>query len=153
MQADFFCELAGLLKKEGLHIALDTSGCTYNEKVENLIDICDLVLLDIKLTSEEDYEKYTGAKLKQVLSFLDVLQKKQKEVWIRHVVVPGINDTEEDVLKLKNMLSGYTCISKIELLPFKNLCLEKYESLGIEFKLKDTNPMKNEEIEKLNNLL
>ena len=112
-----------------------------------------MVLLDVKMTSEEDYQKYTGAKSEQVLSFLDVLQSKQKEVWIRHVVVPGINDTEEDVLKLKNMLSKYTCISKIELLPFKNLCLEKYENLGIEFPLKDTLPMTNEEIEKLNNLL
>ena len=153
MQAEFFAELAGLLKKQGLHIALDTSGCIDNPSVDKLLEVTDLVLLDIKMTSNEDYQKYIGTDLERVMAFLDKLQKLGKEVWIRHVVVPGINDNQDDVLKLKDMLGKYTCISKIELLPFKNLCLEKYESLDIEFKLKDTNPMKNEEIEKLNNLL
>ena len=153
MQADFFCELAQLLKKEGLHIALDTSGCIYNDSAEKLIDLCDMVLLDVKMTTDEDYQNYTGTSLNQVLSFLDVLQLKQKEVWIRHVVVPGINDSSEDVLKLKDMLNKYDCISKIELLPFKNLCLEKYETLGIEFPLKDTKPLSSTELEKLNKLI
>lgn len=153
MQADFFCELAQLLKKEGLHIALDTSGCIYNDNAEKLIDLCDMVLLDVKMTTDEDYQNYTGTSFSQVLSFLDVLQLKQKEVWIRHVVVPGINDTSEDVLKLKDMLNKYDCISKIELLPFKNLCLEKYENLGIEFPLKDTKPLGSKELEKLNKLI
>ena len=86
---------------------------------------------------------------------IDYLQSitKQKEVWIRHVVVPGINDSSEDVLKLKDMLNKYDCISKIELLPFKNLCLEKYETLGIEFPLKDTKPLSSTELEKLNKLI
>ena len=153
MQAEFFAELAGLLKKDGLHIALDTSGCIDNPSVDKLLEVTDLVLLDIKMTSDEDYQKYIGTDLNRVMAFLAKVQKLGKEVWVRHVVVPGINDTPEDILKLKEMLKGYTCISKTELLPFKNLCLEKYESLGIEFKLKNTNPMKNEEIEKLNNLL
>jgi len=153
VQADFFGELARLLKKENLHIALDTSGCPDNTAVDGLLENVDLVLLDIKMTSNEDYQKYIGTDLNRVIKFLDKLQAMGKEVWIRHVVVPGINDTGEDILKLKDMLKGYSCISKIELLPFKNLCLEKYESLGIEFKLKDTKPMSGEEIEKLNNLI
>ncbi len=153
MQAEFFAELAGLLKKDGLHIALDTSGCIDNPSVDKLLEVTDLVLLDIKMTSDEDYQKYIGTDLNRVMAFLAKVQKLGKEVWVRHVVVPGINDTPEDILKLKEMLKGYTCISKTELLPFKNLCLEKYENMGIEFPLKDTLPMTNEEIEKLNNLL
>lgn len=153
MQAEFFCELAKLLKKDGLHIALDTSGCIDNPSVDKLLDVTDLVLLDIKMTSDEDYQKYIGTDLNRVMAFLDKVQKLGKDVWVRHVVVPGINDTPEDILKLKEMLKGYTCISKTELLPFKNLCLEKYENMGIEFPLKDTLPMTNKEIEKLNKLL
>ena len=153
LQAEFVYEIAKKLKEKGLHIAIDTSGCIDNPDVDKLLEVTDLVLLDIKMTSDEDYQKYIGTDLRRVLKFLDKLQSLGKDVWIRHVVVPGINDTGEDILKLKDMLKGYSCISKIELLPFKNLCLEKYESLGIEFKLKDTKPMASEEIEKLNKLL
>ena len=153
MQAEFVYEIACELKEKNLHIALDTSGCIYNDKVEKLIDICDLVLLDIKMTSDEDYEKYTGAKLETVLSFLDILEQKGKEVWIRHVVVPGINDTKEDAVKLKKLIEGYKCITNIELLPFKNLCLEKYENIGIEFKLKDTKPLSVAKLEELNSVI
>lgn len=153
LQAEFVYEIAKKLKEKGLHIAIDTSGCIDNTEVDRLLEITDLVLLDIKMTTDEDYQKYIGTDLRRVLKFLDKLQSLGKDVWIRHVVVPGINDTGEDILKLKDMLKGYSCISKIELLPFKNLCLEKYESLGIEFKLKDTKPMASEEIEKLNKLL
>ena len=153
LQAEFVREIAKVLKENGLHIAIDTSGCIDNPEADKILEVTDLVLLDIKMTSDEDYQKYTGTDLQRVLSFLDKLESLGKEVWIRHVVVPGINDTKEDILKLKDMLKGYTCISKIELLPFKNLCLEKYESLGIEFKLKNTKPMSGEKIEKLNNLL
>lgn len=153
LQAEFVYEIAKKLKEKGLHIAIDTSGCIDNPDVDKLLEVTDLVLLDIKMTSDEDYQKYIGTDLRRVLKFLDKLESSGKDVWIRHVVVPGINDTGEDILKLKDMLKGYSCISKIELLPFKNLCLEKYESLGIEFKLKDTKPMASEEIEKLNKLL
>ena len=153
LQAEFVYEIAKKLKEKGLHIAIDSSGCIDNTEVDRLLEITDLVLLDIKMTTDEDYQKYIGTDLRRVLKFLDKLQSLGKDVWIGHVVVPGINDTGEDILKLKDMLKGYSCISKIELLPFKNLCLEKYESLGIEFKLKDTKPMASEEIEKLNKLL
>lgn len=153
MQAEFFAELAMLLKKQGLHIALDTSGCIDNPSVDKLLDVTDLVLLDIKMTSDEDYQKYIGTDLNRVMAFLDKLQKLGKEVWIRHVVVPGINDTTEDIQKLKEITSNYSCISKIELLPFKNLCLEKYENSGIDFKLKDTAPLSGDILKKLNEAL
>ena len=153
MQADFIYETAKILKESNLHIAIDTSGCIDTPQVERLLTLTDLVLLDIKMTCDEDYRKYIGTDLQKVISFLDKLENMGKDVWIRHVVVPGINDNEEDILKLKEILKRYSCIKNIELLPFKNLCLEKYENLGIEFALKDTPPMKSEEIEKLNKLL
>lgn len=153
MQAEFILESAKLLKEKNIHIALDTSGCVYNEAVDRLLDVADLVLLDIKMTSEEDYLKHTGTKLSTVLEFLDILNRKKKEVWIRHVVVPGLNDTPEDVEKLKKIVDKYSCVTRTELLPFKNLCIEKYESMGIKFKLKDTEPMKADAIKKLNYIM
>jgi pyruvate formate lyase activating enzyme len=153
LEAEFLTELARILKEKELHIALDTSGAVLNERVKALLSLTDLVLLDIKMTTEADYAKYIGSSFSSVLSFLDVLQAMGKPTWIRHVVVPSINDTEEDILRLKALLRGYTCIEKIELLPFKTLCLEKYKSLGTPFPLAGTPALSGESLEKLKKLL
>ena len=149
MQAEFFTCLAKLLKNEGLHLALDTSGCILNDGVKELLSYIDLVLLDIKFTSEDDYNRYTGGSFKDVIDFLDLIEAVGKSVWIRHVVLPGLNDTEKDIKALRELLRPYKCIEKVELLPFKKLCLEKYEALGIDFPLADLPECSEEKIEEL----
>lgn len=147
MQAEFLAEVASELKEKGLHIALDTSGCDPdNEKTDRLLALTDLVLLDIKMTDDEDYKKYTGGSLTEVMSFLDRLEAMDKDVWIRHVVVPGINGTADDILRLCQLIKGYKCIKNVELLPFRSLCIEKYEKLGMEFRLKNTKTPTNEQM-------
>lgn len=153
LQAEFVTEVTKLLQKEGLHVAVDTCGAPLTPAAERLMEAADLFLLDIKMTTEEDYKRYTGGSLAQTLMFLDRLEELQKDVWIRHVVVPGINDSEEDILRLADLIKGYGCIKKVELLPFKNLCLEKYRTLGIPFPLEDTPPMKMDKLEKLEQIL
>ena len=153
VQAEFFVELGKTLKEKGLHIALDTCGAVYDQSVRELLGVVDLVLLDVKMTSEEDYKKYTGGSLDGTLRFLSELDKMGKEVWIRHVVVPNINDTEDDIKVLKELLKPYSCITKIELLPYKDLCREKYKMLGIEFPLENTPPMSAARIAELSQLL
>ena len=145
LQAEFFAALARRLKERGLHIAVDTCGEVYNESVERLLSLTDLVLLDIKMTDEESYLRYTGGSLRNVMDFLDMLEERGTEVWIRHVVVPNINDSREDVERLAKLICGYKCIKKVELLPFKTLCKEKYKSLGIKFPLDDTPQMSESE--------
>ena len=153
LQAEFFTELAKALKEKGLHIALDTCGEVYNERVEALLQLVDLVLVDVKMTTPEDHKRYTGGELSRVFGFLDVLRDAGKPVWIRHVVVPDINDTEDDVRALGKLLEPYSNVKRIELLPFKDLCREKYKALGIEFPLKDTPPMSSSRTAELQKLL
>jgi pyruvate formate lyase activating enzyme len=138
MQAEFFSELAVKLKAMGLHIALDTSLSVWNDKVRELIDRCDLILADLKFTTEEEYTEFCGGSLTEVLSRLEYVNSLGKEIWIRHVVVPGITDTREDIIRLKELIKPYRGISRVELLPFRKLCLEKYGELGIPFPLSDT---------------
>ena len=153
LQAEFVTEVTKLLQKEGLHVAVDTCGSPLTPAAERLMEAADLFLLDIKMTTEEDYKRYTGGSLAQTLMFLDRLEELQKDVWIRHVVVPGINDSEEDILRLADLIKGYSCIKKVELLPFKNLCLEKYKALNIPFPLEGTPPMKADALEALEKVL
>ncbi len=153
MQARFLCEVAKVLKKRGLHIALDTSGAIDNADTDALLELVDLVLLDVKFTDENAYKLNTGVSLSSVLRFLDKLEGLGKEVWIRHVVVPAVNDSEESIKALAQLLKPYGCVKKTELLPFKKLCLEKYERLGIPFPLGGTPEMSAERIKELERVL
>lgn len=152
-QWEFVYELFEKLQAEGIHTALDTSAHGSLSGAEKLLTVCDLVLCDVKFAEEESYHKYTGGNLRQVLDFLELCEKAQKKVWIRHVVVPGMTDGAEEIKRLKTLISPFSCIEKVELLPFHKLCLEKYEKMGIPFPLKDTDECPKETIEKLNQLL
>ena len=137
MQADFVAELFFECHKRGINTALDTSGCIYNESVECLLELSDLVLLDYKYMNSCDYEKYVGMKKETADFFLEKLEQMKKEVWIRQVIIPSLNDNEESVKELFALEKKYDCIKKTELLPFRKLCIEKYSAQGLEFKLKD----------------
>lgn len=135
MQAEFVTQLFTKLKTAGVHTALDTSGCVFNENAAHLLEVTDLVLLDHKYPTEEEYKAYTGGSLLQTERFLTELQKRGIETWLRRVIIPGKTDTETSVLSLRAVAERYDCVTKTELLPFRNLCKEKYTALGIPFPL------------------
>ena len=110
-------------------------------------------MLDLKFTTNEQYKEYTGGSLKQTLDFLALTAKTQNEVWLRQVIVKGINDDPDNIKRLKNIADTHKNVCKIELLPFKNLCIEKYQRLGIPFELNDYPQTTKSDIKRLNSLL
>lgn len=149
LQADFVAELFSLCRADGISCALDTSGCVYNESVERLLSLTDLVLLDYKYTNDTDYKKYTGMSMQSAEDFLARLDALGKRVWIRQVIIPTLNDSEESVRRLYALSERYSCIEKTELLPFRKLCVEKYRALGIDFPLENIPEASEELIERL----
>ena len=149
MQAEFLTELFKKLKNYGIHTALDTSGCVLNDDVKELLETTDIVLLDFKYTNDEDYFKYTKMQMNQAKGFLNYLQEINKRTWLRYVVIPELNDSKENFTKLIELKNQYSCVEKIELLPFRKLCIEKYEEMGIEFSLKDTPEAKQSFIDEI----
>ena len=149
MQTDFLIELFKEFKKYGIHTALDTSGCILNENVKTLLEYTDMVLLDFKYTNADDYLKYTGMEIKKAEEFLSYLEEKNKRTWLRYVVIPNLNDSNESIAKLFELKKQYSCVEKIELLPFRKLCLEKYDEMGLEFPLKNTPEAKREFIDEM----
>lgn len=133
LQTEFVTELFSLCKGEGLSTALDTSGIFLDEKTEKLLAVTDIILLDIKFSDTEKYEKYIGVPLKTVMRFLRCADAKKKRVIVRQVITPGINDSRADLEKLQSIVRRFPCIEKVELLPFMKLCDEKYNSLEIPF--------------------
>lgn len=133
LQTAFVMELFTLCRKEGLHTCLDTSGSIFNAEIKKLLSVTDRVLLDIKFTNENDYQKYVGCSMQTPLQSLDYLNEQHIPTTVRQVIIPTINDTAENISALKSILREHTCVDKIELLPFRKLCQMKYDKLGIQF--------------------
>lgn len=152
MQPEFVAELFRLLKAEGLHTALDTSCVGDLTKAREVLRYTDLVLADLKFSDPLDYKQYCGADMDRVLEFLHLTQTLGIPLWIRHVVVPGLTDSPENIRKIGRISASFSNLEKVELLPFKKICMSKYEQMGIEFPLKDheaCSPEKIRELEKL----
>jgi len=153
LQAEYVAEVFSMCHNLGIHTVLDTSGCLWNNEIEKLLNVTDLVLLDIKMTDDEAYKKYIGCSINAPLFFLEQLEEKGIPCWIRHVTVGGLNDTEENILKLKQLVSAKNCIKKIELLPFKKICQQKYESMSLNFPFADYKEPDRSTMLKLNKII
>lgn len=153
MQPEFVAELFRILQEEGIHTALDTSGIGGIHEAARVLEYTDLVLADVKFLTDEDYRRYCGADFGKVTQFLDLTRKMKVPLWIRRVIVPGINDREEDIVELTEFLKDYPNVEKIELLPFRKLCLEKYEAMNIPFPLADVPEMTESGTEKLKKII
>ncbi len=153
LQGDFVAETFRLCKEKGIHTVLDTSGSIINDSLDAILDFCDLVLLDLKMTTEEEYQTYIGCSLSTPLVFLEKLEKRNTPCWIRHVVVGGLNDTKESILRLKKLIQGKSCIQKIELLPFHKMCETKYNNMQLSFPFAHFSEPNKEKMQKLNQFL
>lgn len=153
LQAEFVSELFRLCRFEGINTCLDTSGNILNDNIKELLDYTDRVLLDIKYSNNEDYLKYAGCRLDNVLEFLGYLNKKNIPVTLRQVIIPTLNDNRENILFLKQLAEKYHCIDKTELLPFKKICKVKYDKLKIPFAFESIPEPDASLMEQLNSLL
>ena len=153
LQADFVREIFELCHKEGINTCLDTSGSIMNDSVKALLKVTDRVLLDIKYTTDELYKKHAGCEMKPVLDFLGYLDKEKIPVTLRQVIIPTLNDNEENVIELKKIADAHPCVDKIELLPFRKICKVKYDKMGIDFPFDHIPEPSAETMTKLKNIL
>lgn len=157
MQIEFVTELFKQARSRNIHTALDTSGVLftpdYTEKFDELIKYTSLVLLDIKHIDEEEHKKLTGHSNKNILKFAKYLSDNKIPIWIRHVVVPGVNDKEEYFIKLGKFMATLSNIKALDVLPYHNMAIPKYESLGIDYPLKDTPPLSKDDAINARNII
>lgn len=146
LQASFLKTFFRLCREEGIHTALDTSGYIVHPEAFEVLDHVDLVLLDIKTIDPVLHQTLTGVRLNNSLAFLDRLEESGKDTWIRHVIVPGLTDNDKQLDLLAKHLHTYTVVKKVELLPYHRMGIPKYEQLGLEYALKDTEPLSAERL-------
>lgn len=153
LNAEFIAETGKLLKAEGIGYAIDTSGSVpLTDSVKMALDGADLVLLDIKFFDSESYKKYTKGDFKNFISVGRYCSEKGIRLWLRTVIVPGINDDEESIREYAEFSRQFR-FEKYELLAFHTMGFFKYEKLKTENPLKDTPALDKKRLEELQILL
>lgn len=153
LNADFINKTAPLLKAEGIDYCLDTSGSVpLTDEVKICIDNADMVILDIKFYDEESYKKYTKGNFENFVHIGRYCSEIQKRLWIRTVVVPGINDSEEQIAEYAEFAKQFK-YEKYELLAFHTMGFFKYEKLGIENPLLDKQALSKERLFELQKIV
>jgi len=141
-QIDFVIELFKKAKEKNIHTALDTSGILFNKnntsKIDELLKYTDLVMLDIKHINPIEHNKLTGHSNIAILEFAKYLSNKKVPVWIRHVVVPNITYNKVHLTKLGEFLATLNNIKALDVLPYHDMGVVKYENLKKEYPLKGT---------------
>lgn len=154
LQAGFVAELFSMLKSRGIHTAIDTSGCVYDEEnaaamqtIDALLKNTDLVLLDVKEIDDDRHKILTGKSNRNVFAFLKKLEKEGIDTWIRHVLVPDLTDDDERLKRLAQFVYSHANVKKAEILPYHTMGEVKYEKLGREYPLKGTLPPAAERVQ------
>ncbi len=157
VQAEFLAELFSLAKKKGVHTCLDTSGAVYvpekYEIIDNALKYTDLVMLDIKHICSNKHKKLTGIGNENILKFAEHLRKLKIPLWIRHVVVPKITDSADDLMALGEYISTLDNLKALDVLPYHDMAKSKYAELGIPYPLPDTPPLAKENAVKARDII
>ena len=153
LQQDFVISLFQELKKQNISTCIDTSGMFgITDKIKQIVDLTDIFLLDIKSINDETCKNLTGFSNKQELEFAKYVSEKNKRLWIRQVLVPGITDKKEDLLQLKKFLDSIN-VEKFEFLPYHKLGKYKWEKLGLSYELEDVRTANNDDVKRAKKIM
>lgn len=150
LQVKFVKELFIKLKKEGFHTCIDTSGMiTITDDVKETLKYTDLVLLDIKHIDDEKCKELTGLSNKRELEFARYLSDNGNKMWIRQVILPGITDKKEDIIKLRKFIDTLKIVEKVEFLPYHSMGKFKWKNLGVDYELESLSDATLEDIKRV----
>lgn len=159
LQIDYVTELFRLAKAKGIHTTLDTSGNPFTReepffsKFNELMKYTDLFMLDIKHIDSEKHKNLTACDNRNILDMAKYLSDNGKDMWIRHVLVPGITDSEEDLKKLGEFVKSLNTVKRFEILPYHTLGVFKWKELGMKYTLDEVNPPTSEEVKRAETIM
>lgn len=159
LQMEFVTEFFKLAKEKGIHTAIDTSGNPFKMDSEylmvfdKLMEVTDLFILDIKEMNPAKHKELTGHTNENIIALAKYLSEHGKDMWIRHVLVPGLTDDEEGLVELKKLIDELKTVSRVEILPYHTLGLFKWDKLGINYPLDGVPTPTDEEIKRAESIL
>lgn len=157
LQMEFVTELFKRAREKNIHTAIDTSGLLFNpentSKVDEMLKYTSLVLLDIKHIDDAEHKKLTLHSNQRILEFAKYLSDIKKPMWVRHVVVPTITYDEKYLSELGKFLGRLNNIVALDVLPYHDMAVPKYDNLGLDYPLKDVPPLSHDEVLKARNII
>lgn len=159
LQMEFLTELFQKCHAQRINTCLDTAAGpfrddpAYLEKFDALLEHTDLVMLDIKHIDSERHRELTGVPNEGIIACARHLDTIGKDVWIRHVLVPGVNDDEASLKKIGDFLRTLSNLKRFEILPYHDFGRYKWESLGIPYTLDGVEPPGAEEVKRAEMLI
>lgn len=123
------------------------------DKIRELIDLTDLFLLDIKHIDPKKCKDLVGFSNEKELEFIKYLNKINKPMWIRQVLVPGYTDDKQDLLKLKEFINSLTSVEKVEILPYHTMGKYKWDDLGLKYELEGVPSATDEDVKRAKKIL
>lgn len=159
LQIDFLIEFFKYAKEKGVHTAIDTAGNPFTleepfiSKFNELMELTDLFILDIKEFDEEKHKVLTKWTNKNILEMATYLSDHGKAMWIRHVLVPGLTDDKQGLEDLYQFISGLKTVERTEILPYHTLGLFKWENIGVEYELDGVRIPSAEEVKEAEDIL
>ena len=159
LQLEFVTEFFEIAKEKGVHTAIDTSGNPFSmepeylEKFDKLMEVTDLFILDLKEMDDEKHKKLTGCTNQNIIALARYLSDHGKDMWIRHVLVPGLTDDDEGIVALRDFIAELKTVTRVEILPYHTLGLFKWEKLGINYPLDGVATPTDEEVKRAESIL
>ncbi|HEY9115012.1 MAG TPA: glycyl-radical enzyme activating protein [Bacteroidales bacterium] len=152
VQYKFLLALLEECKHQGIHTCVDTTGHTDKDRMLSVAGLTDLFLYDLKHINSEQHKKYTGVGNELILENLKMLDEMGKKVWIRYPMIPGMNDQEEDLLRMLDFLSKLKNEHPVSILPYHKIGINKYQRFGIEYKMDGIEEPERERVEEVKSL-
>ena len=149
VQREFTLGIFKRCKELGLHTCMDTSGRLGERFTDEDTQLIDLHLLDIKSGDPEIYKKVTNQPLQPTLDYARRLSDLGRPMWIRYVLVPGLTDGEDNVQRVADFVAELNTVERVEILRFHQMGSSKWEKLGLEYKLANTEPPSKEVSERV----
>lgn len=159
VQIDFVLQLFTLCKQRGYSTVIDTAGQPFTTdepfftKFKELMKVTDLVMLDIKHIDSKRHKELTGRDNENILALARYLSESGKDMWIRHVLVPGYTDDDESLKRLCEFISSLKTVKKVEVLPYHTFGSYKWEKLGLAYPLKGVEPPTKQSVENAKRIL
>lgn len=155
-QMDFLTELFEKAKAEGIHTCLDTSGITYrpdDPRFDQLMDATDLIMLDLKQVIPERHKQLTGQENANILAFARYVSARGKQLWVRHVVVPGWTDDEASLTALGTFMGELKTVQALDVLPYHTMGVHKYQALNLPYPLENVEALDAKDAQKARNVI
>ena len=153
MQPEFLLTMLNEAKQFGIHTAIETSGYASAKILERISRKVDLLLYDIKIMDEQRHRLFTGVSNSLILENLKKLSSRGINTVVRVPVIPGVNDTMENFVALRDFLAGHTNVKQVHLLPFHKIGMDKYARLRKNRRMKDFGFLPSEAMQSFATLL